>query len=564
MSDSESSKSGSDSSSSGSESTSSSQSSSSVSSRSSASSKRSSELQRERQGVQESSSDSESSNSTDSSRSSKSSKSSKASAPAVIVTVKKETDGSSSDSSKELGRKNRSASVSSGTSQTSRTTTSTSGTESSDSEGELGRDSARPKEQDGSSSSSESATSTHSSTSSDSDSESSSDSSSSDSESSASEHNADRDTLRMEKKTEPVKETQIKVEISIKDERDNVKVERRNSMDHMDAEEDPAIANNKWVKLGKFFDKLWFSKKFIPVTGSITLFLLVVFSILLDIRVSGEKGLPAGISLIFILIGLLMWAILLFCMGLSRVRYALNIQMVPENGSLFEKSVFNKEGARVAAFYSFALSFILLFVFTILISVHVDTPKWATWTETFIPLWIALGFIGLGVTFTARLLKSYVTLFFHIVITAAMTALSIVVFNKLQGHITASLYKVLVPLWFFDFFLAIFLLWHVASRLISAIPHFVPVFSKSKKEREPDTARDSLASVPLAIAGMFALLFQVCVVIKEENVFIGKYNVTWSVVWLWFWLACAFAWAWCFIYKYKTTSNRSAKRVSKV
>jgi len=327
---------------------------------------------------------------------------------------------------------------------------------------------------------------------------------------------------------------------------------------------DDDAAKNKWAIFGHHADEFFFARKFLPVFGSLTIALLVVFSILIDIRLSGHKDLPYGVSFIFLMIGFFMWSFFLFAAALSRVRYAANIQIMPNNDRLFAKKWFNREGARMGALISFALALVLAFIFLILVSIKVDgkVSSFHSWRNPFICLWIMLALIGVGLLFSWRLVHGFLSIMTHILITAGMTVLAILVYLKIQGHITNSWYTCLIPLWILNFFLLVVLLWHVFVRtMCHTLAHPAQTFQKSDKgigkEPKPVTMQDRASSIPLGVAGVFMFLFQVVIVAFSEGVFSYKYHVTWSFVWIWFWLACFFAFIFVLTFQYKPPPSRS-------
>lgn len=536
---------------------------SSKSSRSSASSKNSAaEFQRPKPGQESSSSSESSSSESESSKSSVSKKSDKVEVKEVAVVRAPQQSDSESDSS-QSSKSSKSTKASSKSSKSS----SDSESSSSASESELKKPKAVAEEEingEESSSSSSSITSSSDGSSSSSSSSSGSESSSSESDTSSSDSEAsersskDKDTLK-KPKSQTANPNDVNLTIDDKP---------RAQVQVADKEEDPEVAKNFWVRFGKATDKIFFNYKFVPVTGFFTIILCVIFSIVIDVRLSGSKHIPYGASFVTLLIGFLMWSVLLFIMALSRVRYANNIQVHPDNDYRFEKKLFNKEGARMGVFISFSIVFALFFVFIVLISVHVDkSPSpFASWKPVFIPLWIALGFIALGITFGWRLMKSAVALLCHLLITGCTTAVCIVIYLKIQGHysVNATWYKALVPLWLLDFVLLILLLWHTFARAVfTSMPHFTSTLSKSKKEKPPSKFRDQAASLPIGVAGVFMLLFQVTIVCKTEGVFVGDYNISWSIVWLWFWLSCAFGIVWVLTYRFRPAPMKM-QRLTKV
>lgn len=255
-------------------------------------------------------------------------------------------------------------------------------------------------------------------------------------------------------------------------------------------------------------------------------------------------------------IGFAFWAAAITLMGLNRGRFALNIMRHPDNDYLFEKKLFNKEGARMGMFFSFAIVMILALVYLILLAVKVDSAMggpFTNWKRVFIPLWIALGFTFIGILFAFRLLRSWVAFLSQVIITGCCTAICATIYMKIEGRYpaSASWYKCLVPLWLLDAVLLSLLFWHVFVRTVFVnSPHPITTLAKSKKQPIPETLRDQAASVPLGVCGVFICLFEVNCVIKAEGVW-DEWNLPWSLIWLWWWLACLFGWVWCLTYRFR-------------
>lgn len=344
-------------------------------------------------------------------------------------------------------------------------------------------------------------------------------------------------------------------EVNLVDDSGKKDTMKRTIIDVKDLDEDPAVANNFWVKLGKKTDKVFFHRYWVPIIGTLTILLAVIFSIIIDCKLHGNTHVSYGGSFVPLLIMFLIWAVIFIVMALNRVRYAINIIRLPGEEFKFKKSLFNKEGARIGIYTCSALVMLLWFVYLILISATVDNGKWTSWKQAFVPLWISLAFILIGTMLLFKLVRRTIVAVLIFMIGGCVTALLIVIFVKVQGHygVNATWYKALVPLWVLDFLLLILIFWHVFARAVfNDMPHFVSKFHKSKKEKPPvDGFGDQFASLPIAIAGVFMLLFQVVIVCKVEGVFAGRYYFSWSIVWLWFWLSCAFLEIWVLTYRFR-------------
>lgn len=358
---------------------------------------------------------------------------------------------------------------------------------------------------------------------------------------------ADQDTMKRDK---PVDHNDVEL------------IERNRQITDMKFE-DPN-ANNFWVRLGLRLDRIYYNKYTFGIVGLWSILLCVVFSILCDLSLSGY-GIPYGISFIFLLILFLFWAFVVLTFAASRMRYTLNLQPLPDSDSTFEKKWFNKEGARIVMFLCIVVVLLLFFVHLILISVHVDSDSspWDNWGPVFIPVWIALAFILIATVCSFRLMKGFVSFVLFFIIFGCITAQTIVILLKINGHISQSWYKALVPLWLMNFAVLILIFWHAAARtMFHTAPHFIGVCHKSKKERAPvDSCRDQASALPIAVAGVFLFLFQVCCVIKAEGVLYVRYNIPWSLIWLWFWIAALFLSIWVVIYKLQASPAR-AQRVA--